>query len=127
MPDALAPQLILDKFEELIDELETDVYREAVSHEQGCYHKGLDIDIKKDKIRLIAMMKAALGLTPTESCEKCGGTGSVETTDWVPYGNTNVRMVQNFQCDNLSDGHCCQCGSDVDKETKLCEGCGKEW
>lgn len=33
------------------------------------------------------------------TCSRCGGTGTIKTTDWVDYGSTVVPMESSEYCD----------------------------
>ena len=47
-------------------------------------------------------------------CERCDDTYIITTTDWVPYGSTNVPMDSSEVCDCLEVNGCPKCGGDVE-------------
>jgi hypothetical protein len=63
------------------------------------------------------------------SCDRCGGTGWITVYDWVPYGDTNVRMETAEDCPEcLGRGICPRCGEEMDYEvvdqSAECDRCG---
>lgn len=45
-----------------------------------------------------------IGTVPTcrTQCQECGGTGQVETIDFVPYGDGYTELTQAWDCDRCN-------------------------
>jgi hypothetical protein len=62
-------------------------------------------------------------------CSKCGGSFYTTTTDYVPYGSTNVPMDSSEVCECVFDG-CPSCGGKVEEWRRRgiftigCRDCG---